>query len=82
MRGEGGSNVDREGGEERHKPHLDERFEWSKKGLSSVESTKLHVCGPSYSLRLDRIEQRDGHMEPGGTPGPGLTWIDKTSPSG
>lgn len=31
MRGEGGSNVDREGGEEKRRisqPHLDEGFQW------------------------------------------------------
>lgn len=43
MRDEGGSNVDREGGGERDKPHLDEGFQWSEEGLLSVWSTKLHT---------------------------------------
>lgn len=38
MRGKGGSNVDREGGEERDKAHLVEGFQWNEEGLSSVGS--------------------------------------------
>lgn len=42
MRGEGGHSEDREGGEERDKPHLDEGFPWNEEGLSSVGSGNLH----------------------------------------
>ncbi len=50
MRGEGGSNVDREGGGERDKPHLDDGFQWSEEGLSSVGSTHyMSVVLRSYT---------------------------------
>lgn len=54
IRGEGGSNVDREGGEEKRRisqPHLDEGFQWKEEeGLWSVGWEKLHYVsvGPSY----------------------------------
>lgn len=47
MRGEGGNNEDRVGGEERDKPHLDEGFQWSEEGAFKcrIWKTGLQVRG-------------------------------------
>lgn len=66
MGSEGGSNVDREDGEQRDEPHLEEGFHWSEEELSGVGSAKLHL-----------LTDRNGQMGSGASPGLGLSWTNR-----
>lgn len=81
MRGEGGSNVDREGGEERDKP-LGLRIPVERGGTFKcwVRETKLQVCAPSNGHSEEQLKRwTDGTRR---NTRPGLTQTNMTSPSG